>query len=309
VLAILTVITLGFGRRAMLDRRAATYSLDHAKAMYMARGAVERGIVELRNKSIMDTLSQVPGRTSYRQPWAKPGDLLAEEGFFADAKDEELGEDICEYRIRDECSRVNVNAAEEDLLDNIGGISAQQIRKINSRRRGDPGARLPPQPFQTVEELRSLDGVSDKDWFGTDRTPGLRDLMTVWGDGKVNINTASAEVLECIPDVSRRVIRSIIEFRAGPDGELCTSDDEDYKSLEEMREKLGLGDDSLADLRPYCKVNSGFFTIVGTATRRRGKVRATCVAAYQMGGREKDPRELKVHRGAIIKWREEFVDP
>ena len=58
VLAILSLITIGFGRRAMLDRKAATYTLDHDRAMYRARGAVERGIAELRNKAIIDALNK-----------------------------------------------------------------------------------------------------------------------------------------------------------------------------------------------------------------------------------------------------------
>src|SRR5690606_17628980 len=41
VLAILTVISVGFGRRSVLDRRAAAFTLDKTQAMMLARGAVE----------------------------------------------------------------------------------------------------------------------------------------------------------------------------------------------------------------------------------------------------------------------------
>src|SRR5690554_2490887 len=47
VLAIMTVMVLGFGRRAYLDARAAGLAIDQAEAQYMARGAVERGLIEL----------------------------------------------------------------------------------------------------------------------------------------------------------------------------------------------------------------------------------------------------------------------
>jgi len=299
VLAILTVITLGFGRRAMLDRRAAAYALDHTKAMYMARGAVARGVVELRNKAIMDALSQIEGRTSFRQPWAQPVNLLEKEDYFDEANKEEFKDDICEYRIRDECGLISINRAPDEILEEIDALNRTTIRKINARRLGDRHARQAPQPFQTIEELRYLEGIDEDDWFGTDRAPGLRDLLTCWGDGLININTASAAVLECIPEVRKRTIDALIDYRMGPDGELCTSDDADFKTLDDVRVELGLGADSLQELRQYCKVSSGLFTITGTATRRQGKVRATCVATVAISG----------PKAGIIKWREEFLDP
>ena len=39
ILAILTVISLGFARRAMLERRMAWYALDREQAQQMARAA------------------------------------------------------------------------------------------------------------------------------------------------------------------------------------------------------------------------------------------------------------------------------
>ena len=299
VLAILTVITLGFGRRAMLDRRAATYALDHTKAMAMARGAVERGVVELRNKAVMDALSHLEARTSFRQPWAKPVNMLEKENYFDDANKEEFEDDICEYRIRDECGLISINRAPDEILEEVDALNRTTIRKINARRLGDRNARQDPQPFQTIEELRFFDGIDEDDWFGTDRTPGLRAQLTCWGDERININTATAAVLECIPELRKRTIDALIDYRMGPDGELCTSDDGDFKDLDEVRVELGLGADSLQTLRQYCKVDSGLFTITGTATRRQGKVRATCVATVAIGG----------SNAVIIKWREEFLDP
>ena len=53
VLAILTVVTLGFGRRVMLERRASAYSMDYAQAKQMARGAIEVGRVKLANQDAL----------------------------------------------------------------------------------------------------------------------------------------------------------------------------------------------------------------------------------------------------------------
>ena len=54
----------------------------------------------------------------------------------------------------------------------------------------------------------------------------------------------------------------------------------------------------MTHLERYCKVGSGSFTITGVATRRQGKIRATCQAmVYVQGGFAR-----------IVKWREEAVE-
>ena len=77
VLAILTIVAIGFAQRAMLDVTAATYGMDYAKTMAMARGAVQRGMVELRNKAVIDWYNLEEGGTGLGQAWAQPGDMLA----------------------------------------------------------------------------------------------------------------------------------------------------------------------------------------------------------------------------------------
>ncbi|NIA15686.1 MAG: hypothetical protein GWP08_16605 [Nitrospiraceae bacterium] len=303
VLAILTVITLGFGRRSMLDARAAVYSLDHMKTMHMARGAVARGIAELKNKAAKDAVSRIEGMTCLSQPWAKPMNMLGSgEGYYTlggDAGDgEEFADEFCGFQIRDESSRISINSADEELLARVEGLDRGIIRKINFRRKGDRAKKTPPEPFQTIEELRYFEGIDDDDWFGTGRTTGLRDMLTCWGDGKININTATQPVLECIPDLRSSVIDEIIMFRAGADGEVGTSDDGAFKSLDDIAEQVRLGGDSVTTLRRYCSTNSMLFTITGTATLRQGKVLGVCVATVHVQG----PNVW------VIKWREEFLE-
>jgi len=47
---------------------------------------------------------------------------------------------------------------------------------------------------------------------------GLMDLFTPFSSGKININTADANVLQLIPGVDSTVAAAIIKLRAGPDG-------------------------------------------------------------------------------------------
>jgi len=297
ILAILTVIAVGFQRRAVMDARAAVFTLDHTRAMFMARGAVARGIVELRNKAVIDEINKQPGRTSYSQKWAHTMDMLQEKGYYS-LPEEDASEEICQYHMRDEESLICVNAADEETLRNVKPLSLSAVRKIMRRRNGDPDTKEPAQAFQTIEELREIAEIKDRDWFGTEKTAGLNDLVTCWGDGKININTAAPEVLECIPDVNRGIGSAIIGYRVGPDGKLFTEDDQDFKDFDDLAQKVGVSADSLSSLRQHCKVDSQFFTITGIATLRQGKVIASCVATVVIGG----------GNAGVIKWREEIVE-
>ncbi|HOQ89068.1 MAG TPA: hypothetical protein PLX03_02905, partial [Candidatus Hydrogenedentes bacterium] len=85
VTALLSLLALGFARRAMLDRRAATYALDHAVAMAAARGAVERGILEIMNRGLKVRFlpPERRGGTHLGEYWARPTDF-ASEGFLSE---------------------------------------------------------------------------------------------------------------------------------------------------------------------------------------------------------------------------------
>ncbi|MBP9002347.1 MAG: hypothetical protein KBH78_01820, partial [Candidatus Hydrogenedentes bacterium] len=190
VTALLSLLALGFARRAMLDRRAATYALDHAVAMAAARGAVERGILEVMNRGLKIRFlpPERRGGTHLGEYWARPTDF-AGEGFLSQ---ELFGEgDAVYYVITDEERRININTAPEELLRNIPSLNRTVLRRILARRSGqdeeDPENRVT--VFRALEELRSFRGVEDEDWFGDDRKPALSKLLTVWGDGMININT------------------------------------------------------------------------------------------------------------------------
>jgi general secretion pathway protein K len=53
-------------------------------------------------------------------------------------------------------------------------------------------------PFRSLAELRLVRGVSDRLYSGSEKSPGLRKLATVHGDGVININTAPEPVLAAL---------------------------------------------------------------------------------------------------------------
>ena len=294
VLAILTVVTLSFGHRTMLERRATTYTLDQSLARMQARGAVQRGIVEIRNKAFED-YSDTEEWTSVShlgQKWARPMDLYKEGGYFQ--RQPEAENDVVLFYIQDAESRISINSASQELLDNVPNISPTVRRRIMNRRmrgeqEGEPGSY-----FQAIEEIRYMQGVRDEHWFGDDRTSGLRSMLTLHGY-MININTAPPEVLACIPGVDQAAISTLMNFRNGPDGKMGTADDRHFNDLnEDLLNKVGPLGDSLISLRQHCKVTSDYYIITGMATRRSGAVVAIVTATVQVMG----------NHASVIGWRE-----
>ncbi|MBW7866488.1 MAG: general secretion pathway protein GspK [Candidatus Hydrogenedentes bacterium] len=296
VVALLTVLVLGFGHRASLDRRAAAYALDHAQAMAAARGAVERGALELANRGLMIRLlpPELRGGTHLGESWANAKNLY-EEGLFKDT--EGMEEDQVSYIITDEDRFININAAPQEILEELDMLNRSLVRRIMARREKEelPGEGI--SYFQSLEELRYLRGVDDDAWFGTKRQAGLKDLLTVWGDARININTASREVLEAVPGTRTGDLDALFQYRAGSDGKLNTKDDRGFRDMEDLTVKTGILGATREAFDRFCKCESSFFKITGLATRRKGNIRAVCSAI--MGWSEDGP--------VIIEWQEKTL--
>lgn len=292
VIVMLTLLTLGFGRRASLDRRAAAYSLDHSLAMLTAKAAVERGIVEISNKLFLDALRNAElmaegqahlselGSAYLGQPWAQPHDLYADANLIT--KPPGFDDDYAYYYIEDGDRYVDINRAPRELLEGVDALNRSTIRRIWTRRTKGEYDDEGPTVFHALEELRYMNGVTDSAWFGDRRRTGLKYVLTVEGDKQVNVNTAPAEVLESIPGLPKQVIVEILAYRAGNDGEIGTGDDRGFRSLEEISTLVNMRGDAEIVLQQFCKVNSNAYKITGVATRRNGAIRAVCSALVRV---------------------------
>ncbi|MBU2102271.1 MAG: hypothetical protein ABH865_06035 [Candidatus Omnitrophota bacterium] len=73
-------------------------------------------------------------------------------------------------------------------------------------------------PFEVLEELLLVKGVTQEVF------EKIKKYITIYGDGKINVNTASGEVLASL-GIDRSVVERIMVFRAGGDGVVGTGDD------------------------------------------------------------------------------------
>jgi hypothetical protein len=100
---------------------------------------------------------------------------------------------------------------------------------------------------------------------------GLVHLFTPLSDGRVNVNTASADVLQLIPGINAIVAEAIVGARAGEDdGTGLTGP---YRSVDQVRRVPEVSLEAARMLGQFCDVRSRTFQVqidahVGAATRR-----------------------------------------
>ena len=276
MLAILTVLILGFGQRALLERRMAWYDLDRAQAQAMARGAVQRALVELENQGHINNFYQQLGYTGLDQRWAQPVDLLREIDYFQLTVDDEFSEDVCRYIIED-CERyLSINHAPQELLESIEIFDFLTIDALlDSRVHEKDSQYVPLFDPEAVFDLPGAESIDERVWYGSEDELGFSSLITIYGsDGRININTASREVLALIPKISDSTLDSIFTYRNGIDEEPYTNDDQAFKSIRALRKELSTSIEAFAPIQKYCKTDSQWFKITAHATRRRGAINA-----------------------------------
>ena len=74
----------------------------------------------------------------------------------------------------------------------------------------------------------------------TEKQPDWANFFTVWGDGKLDVNLADANMIALVTGVSGGTADKFVKYRWGPDGIPSTLDDRVYNSIDEVRAALGM---------------------------------------------------------------------
>ena len=88
---------------------------------------------------------------------------------------------------------------------------------------------------------------------------GFTDVFTVYGTGKININTAPPIVLAAVPGLDEGAAELIIAHRLGPDGIPGTDDDIPIANTDDIKKIQGLTDLQIELLQQYCCFDSQYF--------------------------------------------------
>ncbi len=322
ILAILTVVSLGFHKRTMLDLRAARYAMDYSKAKLRARGAVELGRAQLKNRTWINGRTANPTGNPHNlgEYWANPKNMLLEEGKYYDSEtgestatsaQEAKTQESCTFFIEDEAGKISImkrdpqgqgrglSSHQRDLLSNIKSLPKRAydtISKSDGRGRSNTSNKNY-ERFYVIEEIQCIQklekDIEDEHWFGGEEGPPLKDILT-WKNTRINVNTAPRAVLMCIPGLNEKLVDRIIALRPARESGGGSGKRIAFKSMQDLKTRLEIGDNGKVSetLTTYCCTTaSNTFTIGGVATLRQGKIRACCKAV--------------VENGRIVQWREE----
>lgn len=91
-------------------------------------------------------------------------------------------------------------------------------------------------PFKDVEEMLNVRGM---DIVNAERSD-WREWFTVYGDGRIDVNDASPEIISLLGDVPMERVQPLLIFRNGRDGQHRTRDDVRLSGVPQVAQMLGI---------------------------------------------------------------------
>jgi general secretion pathway protein K len=215
VLALIGLLGAEFAYSMRLEARATRNYKDAVLAGHLAEAGLENAVREIVGQGAIAAEGD-DGLLTFYTPERIALKRLPREAV-------PLGVGQYAYRLTDEAARININSAPAALLDRLLQLmdidkeerdtivnSIQDWRDDNDEHRlsgaeSDDHYLTLPVPYrarnadiESVNELLQIKGITREVFHGTPERPGLADLVTVVGQGEVNINTASKLVLSAI---------------------------------------------------------------------------------------------------------------
>jgi len=221
---------------------------DRVMLHHIAEAGLKRAIIEIRADETEDY-------DVFSDPWSINEDAFKEiqlaDGRYFSVKSAVAGDEgEMHYGLIDEERKININAATVEVLNEffkiVGETSSQEAEDIadsiidwrdEDDEPGDNGAESPyyeslsPRytcknaPFDVLVELLLIKEMTQEIF------EKVEDYLTVYGNGKVNLNTADVLVLQSL-GMRESLAKKVITFREGDDGRIGTEDDNAFESTQ-----------------------------------------------------------------------------
>lgn len=306
ILLILTMLAMSISHRVALSLRLTRYQKESLKAIALAKAGLNRAIIELEKDLMQEPHANYD---ALDESWAKNEEafktivLTAQENEFATVKYTLLedNEEETIFGVQNEERKININTAKQELLVALlkeFNLQEPELLAANIRAwRGDAdgitevntnyedlGYACKADKFTNINELILVKGITSEIY------DSLRGLISVYGEGKVNINTASPLVLtllaESITDPNAAqfigsLVAQIINFREGPNGPFKSETDINNfsQSLTEPLEQ-----NIFTALTDFLIIKSNYFNIESTGIV--GKVNKKITAVYDRANKK-----------------------
>ncbi len=286
ILAIFAIyIAYSVNQRALVAGRIG----DDENLHFIAEAGIKSALLELKAGSAI-TAFPILGQGCVNNP-AAFNNIRVGKGAFSvsyEKKGRDPGTAEARYGFRDEEGKININTAPAPIISRLlqaaAGLSAALAEKtayaIIDYRDADtatkdgtpedfayPGVFMKNGNFEFIEEIKLAPGMSEE-IFGK-----IKDCITCYGQGPVNINTASPEILEIL-GLSSALVGKVLLFRSGKDGIDGTADDLAVDTINNYMNTIC----SFIKFSPEEKSELEGFILSGLVTTRSSNVRIVSTA-------------------------------
>ncbi len=272
VLVILAVLVGQMTATSLHNRTIAGNHLADLQNTYGTRSAYHQAVLFLQAD-----LEQSPEADSLRERWASPieGPLGGARVQAAVADSERF---VNLSQLVNDRGELNATVAAQlrrlvRVLRHPPEVAERIIDYIDGDSRGDFEARARNDRLYNVEELLRIEGIAPEILYGGEiggePKKGLLPFVTIWprvspqgsapAAGAVNVNTATAEVLQALSDeMTPGAAEAIVSWRTqpGPDGR-----PREFRSVQDLKQVPGVGDAVFASISGQLVVKSQTFEI------------------------------------------------
>ena len=250
LLAALGVMALALGAAARVDLAQTRRFQDETVAELLAKAGIDWTIHYLNTVEQQGTLWQAP--------WTSQVALFQGRSLGVGTFDVQYADPsgTLHYGLQDEEARVNLNTAPVALLAALPGVGTEMAEAIVKHRQQGP--------WGAPEDLLHRGLVSAPVWHGSPEQAGLSAYLTVWGSGKININTASPVVMTAVPGMTPALVEAIVRYRQGDDQQLGTSDDRYCRTVADLATLIGVDRRGLERAEAFLTVMPSAFRFIAT---------------------------------------------
>ncbi len=238
VLVILGLLAGVFSAHMRLQSAYSARDLQAFKAHYIAVAGVQDAIARIE--------ADPPRFDAYTDAWwaGESPEMIP------------LGEGGYTLTISDESALINVATASAQTLSALLGGDKEATAAVVEFRASN-------QPF-VVEDLRAAN-------IPADALSRVTALGTTLGSGRININTAGADVIAALPGMDGEAAQLLIDYRKGPDGVAGTGDDRIFAKARDIQKIPGLTRVLTAPAIPLLKVTTNIFRVESVGSVYKGE--------------------------------------
>lgn len=290
VVATLTGLTFAFSEDSSIELTLAGFSKNGHQAHQMARSGIHHALALLDQDKERDM-------DSLNEDWSR---------FGAESFPEEISVGLSfSGRIVDENRKININylreytgeinekraeqllrlfrvlGLEENLVDPIlDWLDGDNIKRVDGAE-NDYYESLkapyssPNSPLLTIGQIFMVKGIGEISSFGERGEKRLLDYLTLYSDGKININTASPEVLQSLDEgIDPVLAQAIIDHRR----------EEDFLVIDDLRKAPGIDEELYDRIKGLITVKSSFFSMEVTGGSQEAVSRIKAIALRETNG-------------------------